>query len=102
MGKAATAAGLLLLFVFIGGAALFFFYPKNLARRPPELDALRTATMKQTHLEAEFLLDTNVLGEPDFEGNVKALFTYVPASADKAELERTVRALVKEHLPQAK
>ena len=102
LSKVAGVAAVLVILLLVGGGALYFFYPKNLARHPPELDALRTAALKQTHVEADFLLQTTVLGEPNLEGNVTVVFAHVPPQADKVELERVARALIKEHLPGAK
>ena len=102
LSKVAGVAAVLVILLIVGGGALYFFYPKNLARRPPEIDTLRVATLKQTHVEADFLLQTNVLGDPNLEGNVQVVFAHVPPQADKAELERVARSLIKEHLPNAK
>lgn len=88
--------------LLVAGAGVYFFYPQNLARRPPELDELRKAVLKQTHLEAEFDLDTSYFGEPQLDGHVTVVFPHVPPAVDKAEVERAVRGLVKEHLPQSK
>lgn len=102
LNRVSGALALLVVLVLLGGLGLYFFYPRNLARRPPELDALRAETLKRTHVEAEFLLETTVLGEPNFEGNVTVVFPHPPPGVDKGELERTARAMVKQHLPYSK
>jgi hypothetical protein len=84
---------------FILGLVGYYFYPNNLARRPPVLDGLRAQVLKQTHLEAEFFFDTTLLGEPILEGKVNILFAHVPANADKAAIEKITRGLVKQSLP---
>lgn len=100
--KTIVLAGLALVVVSVAAGAVYVFYPQNLARRPPQLDALRKDVLKQTHLEAEFIVDSSLLGEPQLDGKVAVVFPHVPPTVDKAELERTVRALVKEQLPLAK
>lgn len=77
----------------VGGWFVYgFFDAENLARRPPELDALRTEILKGTRLEAN-------LQQVDVGARLNIVFPHVPAKADKAEIERTARALVKKHLP---
>lgn len=100
--KGVGVVALLAVVLLVVGAGVYFFYPQNLARRPPELDELRKTVLKQTHLEAEFNLDTSFFGEPQLDGRVIVVFPHVPATVDKPELERTVRGLVKEHLPLSK
>ena len=100
--KGAVVAALLVVVLLAAGAAAYFFYPQNLARRPPELDALRKEVLKVTHLEADFVVPTSPLGEPQLDGTVSVVFPHVPPTADKGEIEKVVRAMVKERLPLAK
>ena len=100
--KAFRIIGLIALAIVVllaAGLLFYWLYPQNLSRRPPELDALRTDVLKQTHIEAEFITDNTFFGEPILEGHVQVLFPHVPPAVDKAEIERVARALVKEHLP---
>lgn len=94
-------AGLALV-LLVAGAAVYLFYPQNLARRPPELDQLRRDILKSTHLEADLEVDQSTLGEPVLDGKVRVVFAHVPPMADKAEIEKEVRRMVKEALPHAK
>ena len=99
--KALLVVGLIAL-LGVGGKLVYdFMVPENLARRPPQLDALRTAILKETHLEAD-IEGKQFHDHVDLTQRVNVVFPHVPAKADKVEIERTVRALVREYLPAAK
>ncbi|MBS1153508.1 MAG: hypothetical protein H6Q89_5206 [Myxococcaceae bacterium] len=92
----------LIALVGIGGRLVYrFLVPENLARRPPQFDVLRAAILKETHLEAN-LEAKQFTDQVDLSARMNVVFPHVPASADKAAIERHVRALVKVHLPLAK
>jgi hypothetical protein len=78
-----------------------FLVPENLARRPPQIDALRAAILKDTHLEPDIQVK-QFNDEVDLSARMNIVFPHVPAAANKEEIERSVRLLVKEHLPAAR
>lgn len=90
---------ILLVLAGAGAGGWYLLKNENLERRPPEFDALRLAILKETHLEADLKLKP----PSATQGEVHlVVFPHVPARADKTEIERVVRALVKQHLPKAK
>ena len=87
--------------VGLGGWLVYgFLSPANLSRRPAQLDALRAAILKETHLEAD-IRGVQSRDQVDLTARVNVIFPHVPQKADKPMIERTVRALVKDHLPGA-
>jgi pantothenate kinase type III len=97
------AFGAVLLLALVGAGGWFvyrFLNPENLARRPPQFDALRTAILREVHLEPE--IQVKQFGDRvDLNARMNIVFPHVPASANKPEIEKQVRAMVKQYLPAA-
>ena len=99
MLKALKLAGVcaMLFAVLLGaGFVAWLLFPENAARRPPEFDAIRAEVLKQTQLEADFEY-ARIRDQP--EPHLRVRFLHVPPGANEEAIEKTVRALVRQHLP---
>ena len=96
--------GVVALIALLGAGGWFayrFLNPENLARRPPQFDALRSAILKEIRLEPD--IQVKQLGDQvDLNARMNIVFPHVPPSADKLQIEKQVRAMVKQYLPAAR